>query len=96
MFDEFQDTRPGQWRVVKALGERCTLNALADPEQRISELIGADPARLGHFKIERRTHWGLSPRVRGNLPAAWRRNLSGGSIPAGAGEPGGEDRRQSS
>ncbi len=48
--DEFQDTNSAQWRVVQALGEACRLIALADPEQRIYDWIGADPARLDHFR----------------------------------------------
>jgi DNA helicase-2/ATP-dependent DNA helicase PcrA len=50
ILDEFQDTNAGQWRVVQALGEHSTLIALADPEQRIYDWIGADPERLDHFK----------------------------------------------
>ena len=50
IFDEFQDTNAEQWRVVRALGEFTTLIALADPEQRIYDWIGADPERLDHFR----------------------------------------------
>lgn len=48
--DEFQDTNAEQWLVVQALGENSILLALADPEQRIYDWIGADPERLNHFK----------------------------------------------
>lgn len=50
--DEFQDTSADQWRVVQALGANSTLIALADPEQRIFDFIGADPERLNHFKAD--------------------------------------------
>lgn len=50
ILDEFQDTSVDQWRVVEALGKGSTLIALADPEQRIFDFIGADPERLNHFK----------------------------------------------
>lgn len=50
ILDEFQDTSADQWRVVQALGASSTLIALADPEQRIFDFIGADPERLNHFK----------------------------------------------
>jgi DNA helicase-2/ATP-dependent DNA helicase PcrA len=50
ILDEFQDTSAEQWRVVEALGKGSTLIALADPEQRIFDFIGADPERLNHFR----------------------------------------------
>ncbi|MGD0189468.1 MAG: UvrD-helicase domain-containing protein [Rhizomicrobium sp.] len=50
ILDEFQDTNADQWRVVQALGQYTTLLALADPEQRIYDWIGADPERLNHFR----------------------------------------------
>ena len=49
ILDEFQDTSADQWRVVQAMGLNSTLIALADPEQRIFDFIGADPERLNHF-----------------------------------------------
>ncbi len=50
ILDEFQDTNETQWHVIQALGGFCRLIALADPEQRIYDWIGADPARLDHFR----------------------------------------------
>lgn len=50
ILDEFQDTSTEQWRTVEAIGKSSTLIALADPEQRIFDFIGADPERLNHFK----------------------------------------------
>ena len=52
ILDEFQDTGPDQWRVIQALGCNSQLFALADPEQRIFDFIGADPERLKHFEEE--------------------------------------------
>lgn len=50
ILDEFQDTSASQWRAVEAIGKSSTLIALADPEQRIFDFIGADPERLNHFR----------------------------------------------
>ena len=52
ILDEFQDTDQNQWRVMKVLGVGSCILALADPEQRIFEWIGADPERLDHFESE--------------------------------------------
>lgn len=52
ILDEFQDTAADQWHVIKALGRNSQLIALADPEQRIFDFIGADPERLQHFEEE--------------------------------------------
>ena len=52
VLDEFQDTADAQWNVIKALGRNSQLLALADPEQRIFDFIGAHPERLRHLQEE--------------------------------------------
>jgi len=54
--DEFQDTNPEEWLLIKQLGEMSKIIALADPYQRIYDFRGANPKRLlefaQHFKPE--------------------------------------------
>ena len=52
ILDEFQDTIADQWQVVQAIGKNSHILALADPEQRIYDWLGADPERLAHFRSE--------------------------------------------
>lgn len=50
VLDEFQDTSASQWYVLKAIGKESYLLALADPEQRIFDWLGAEPHRLEDFR----------------------------------------------
>lgn len=52
ILDEFQDTDADQWSMIRLLGLESRLIALGDPDQRIYEFRGADPARLGDFVKE--------------------------------------------
>ena len=47
--DEFQDTNSDEWALIRLLGQKSTIIALGDPEQRIYEFRGADPRRIGEF-----------------------------------------------
>lgn len=47
--DEFQDTNLDEWKLIRILGKRSRIIALADPDQRIYEFRGADPKRIGAF-----------------------------------------------
>lgn len=48
--DEFQDTNEDEWSVIKLLGKKSTIIALADLEQRIFEFRGASVTRIPEFK----------------------------------------------
>lgn len=47
--DEFQDTDENEWSLIQTLGQFSRLIALADPDQRIYEFRGADPARISEY-----------------------------------------------
>jgi len=49
IFDEFQDTNPSEWELIKKLGAYSKIIALADAEQRIYDFRGADPARIDDY-----------------------------------------------
>lgn len=49
ILDEFQDTNMDEWNLIRILGKHSTLIALADPEQRIYDFRGADPARIKQY-----------------------------------------------
>lgn len=49
ILDEFQDTNPDEWMLIRTIGAHSTLIALADPEQRIYDFRGADPQRIPNF-----------------------------------------------
>ena len=49
ILDEFQDTNPDEWELIRLLGKASALIALADPDQRIYDFRGADPKRTSDF-----------------------------------------------
>lgn len=49
ILDEFQDTNTDEWAFIQELGKNSCLIALADPDQRIYDFRGADPARIRQF-----------------------------------------------
>ena len=49
ILDEFQDTNQHEWNLIAHIGQKSCLIALADPEQRIYDFRGADPARIKQF-----------------------------------------------
>ena len=49
ILDEFQDTNTAEWAMIQLLGEKSTLIALADLEQRIYDFRGASPSRIKNF-----------------------------------------------
>ena len=54
--DEFQDTDNEQWEIIKLLGKKSRVIALADPEQQIYTFRGAHEHRVGHFKEDFAPH----------------------------------------
>jgi DNA helicase-2/ATP-dependent DNA helicase PcrA len=52
ILDEFQDTNADEWLFIKELGKNSRLISLADPEQRIYDFRGADPARIRQFIMD--------------------------------------------
>jgi DNA helicase-2/ATP-dependent DNA helicase PcrA len=49
VIDEFQDTSADQYAMIRSLAVRSQMIALADPEQRIYDFVGADPKRIAEF-----------------------------------------------
>lgn len=47
--DEFQDTDSFEWELIKKMGEKSVIIALADLEQRIYDFRGASVARIPEF-----------------------------------------------